>query len=185
MRCAGLLKYLMLICSLLLSTPLGADEDGVFEVKGTAVNSILYNHGKVSRDTAGDEVIYLVNIPEGTVTRTAVFNRNIKDKDKDSWLGGIQSDNTVYKIFHDEPNGALAGQHIIKAFGQAGVIDGYEMMVIGEDFVTTSRSTRDYFVLYHYKRTDIQAEAYRHNLESNKRRTHSFLEQLSKWFGGW
>jgi len=31
-------------------------------------------------------------------------------------------------------------------------VDGYEMIVIGEDFVTTVKSVFDYFVLYTYRR---------------------------------
>ena len=41
---------------------------------------------------------------------------------------------------------------MIKAIGQVAVLGAYETIVIGEDFVTTSKSATDYFVLYTYKR---------------------------------
>lgn len=122
----------------------------VFEVRATAVDSTLYRRGKIDRDKPGDEVTYLVKLPEKTVTRTAVYNKNLP---KESG-GGLQSDNTVYTVIHDAADPLLEGQRIIKAVGQTGSLDGYETVVIGEDFVTTSRSSADYFVLYTYKRTE-------------------------------
>ncbi len=134
----------------------GQNGNQVFEVKGKSVNSIVYSHGKITKSSGGDEVIYLVDIPSKTVTRTAVLNSGIKEVP----LAGLQSDNTVYSILHDEPNW-ISGQRHIKAFGKAGLTDGYETIVIGEDFIVTSNSKADYFVLYYYKRIDPLAETYR------------------------
>ena len=149
---------LMFWLTLLASLHTGWTIEDIFEVKGTSTDSILYDAGaKIDKGRAGDEVVYLVNVPEKTVTRTAVYNKNVPD----SQLGGLQSDNTVYNIFHDEPRKMVSGQRLIKAFGKAGAIEGYEIVVIGEAFVITARSTDVYFALYHYKRTDPLAERFR------------------------
>ena len=124
-------------------------EDGVFEVRAASVNSVTYRGGKVNKGSGGDQVVYFVNIPEKTITRTAVYNKGNPP------IGGIQSDNTVYQIIHDEQKDLPSGQRIIKGFGRAGAVDGYETIVIGDTFVITSRSTSDYFALWYYKREEI------------------------------
>ena len=133
--------------------------EGVFEVKAVAVNKIYYTLGKVETEkNGGDEVTYLVNLPEKSVTRTAVYNAGIKE----GLLAGLQADDSKYTIIHDEPDSLFAhGQRLIKAFGKVALLDGYETIVIGDDFVTTSRSSGNYFALVHYKRTDPIAEEYR------------------------
>jgi len=141
-----------LVIALLLNSTqaLTLAADDVFEVRATSINSVLYDgRGKIEKDSGGDQVVYLVNIPEKIITRTAVYNIFNKGKPP---IGGIHSDNTVYHIIHDEPKELSSGQRIIKAFGKAGAIDGYETIVIGETFVITSRSTSDYFALSSYNR---------------------------------
>ena len=44
-------------------------------------------------------------------------------------------------------------QRMIKGFGQV-ALGGYEIVVIGDDFITTAKSAMDYFVLYYYKRVE-------------------------------
>jgi hypothetical protein len=41
---------------------------------------------------------------------------------------------------------------VIKAFGQVGAIDGYETLVIGDDFVVQGKSTLDYYVVVFSRR---------------------------------
>ena len=73
---------------------------------------------------------------------------------------GLQTDNTVYDIVYDREMTMLdlmqkdvkKPQRVIKAIGRAGSIDGFGTVVIGEDFIITSSSKFDYFVLYYYKR---------------------------------
>lgn len=83
------------------------------------------------------------------------FNAGIKE----GALAGLQADNTEYKIVYDVKEDLVTRdrnakpQHIIKAIGQTEALDGYETIVIGDDFITTSNSKFDYFVLYYYKRT--------------------------------
>ena len=137
------------ISAILLLLPIQANATDVFEVRASATDATFYRQGKVEKDKKGDEVVYLVDIPKGIVTRTAVYVKNL-DK---SAGGGVQSDNSVYTIVHDDPKDMLVnGQRIIKAVGKVAALDGYETIVIGEDFVTTSKSVADYFVLYYYKR---------------------------------
>lgn len=152
-----LLNLLVVVLACQLDSSL-AEED-VFEVKATAVDSVFYRMGKIEKDRPGDEVVYLVNLPQKTITRTAVYNKSIKEQMPNSPLGGLEADNTVYQVVYDNIDLA-GGQRLIKAVGQPGH-DGYETIVVGEDFVTTSRSTGDYFVLYSYKRTDPMAEGFK------------------------
>lgn len=136
--------------------------DEVFEVKAKAVDKIYYQNGKVEKEAwKGDEVTYLVNLPKNLITRTAVYNANMKD----DILGGLQSDASEYTIVHNEGPGLGVKQHLIKAFGKVGAIDGYETIIIGQDFVTTSRTSGTYFALMHYNRTDLLAEEYRRKQE--------------------
>jgi hypothetical protein len=151
-------RYSILVAILVVSfstIPVSFGDD-IFEVKATIFDSTLYRHGKIEKDKPGGEVVYRVNLPEKTITRTAVYNETIP-KDQG---GGLQSDNTTYAIIHDGLD-LVTGQRLIKAFGQTALLDGYETIVIGEDFVTTSRSSGDYFAVYDYKRTDQLAEQFR------------------------
>ena len=133
----------------LVGPNLSSADEGVFEVRAAAVNSITYRGGKVEKDSGGAQVVYSVNVPEKTITRTAVYNTGNPP------IGGLQSDNSVYQIIHDEPKDLATGQRLIKGFGRVGTLDGYETVVIGDDFVVTSRSTSDYFALWYYKRVEV------------------------------
>ena len=127
-----------------------------FEVKAKGTSSVVWTGGKAMVEKSNDEVIYLVDPENKKITRPAVLNAGIKEGP----LSGLQSDNTVYTIVHDadtlvtRKDATKRNQRIIKAIGQAGSTDGFETVVIGEDFVTTSSSKWDYFVLYFYKRNN-------------------------------
>ena len=125
-----------------------------YEVKGKGISSTVYSDGKCQTSKSQDEVIYIVDLDNKKVTRTAVLNAGIKD----GTLAGMQADNTVYNIVHDDKllmvmSKKNQNQRIVKAIGMAGLGDGFETIVIGEDFIDTANSKFDYFVLYHYKRT--------------------------------
>ncbi|MBI4596818.1 MAG: hypothetical protein HY737_00260 [Candidatus Omnitrophica bacterium] len=139
--------YILLTTSSLWYGTAVAWAEDVFEVKCVATDSTFYRRGKIEKDKAGDEVTYLVNISKGTVTRTAVYNKNLPQDQG----GGLQSDNSTYQIVQDWHD-PLLKQRVIKAIGQVAAFGGYETIVIGEDFVTTSKSATDYFTLYTYKR---------------------------------
>ncbi len=141
--------YLLIIISLTYSTVFAS-----YEVKGKGVSYVMYSGGKATTSKSADEVVYVVDLDGKTVTRTGVFNAGIKE----GVLAGLQADNTVYRIVYDQDKDLITrgrnekSQRIIKAIGQTGALDGYETIVIGEDFITTSNSKFDYFVLYYYKR---------------------------------
>ena len=121
----------------------------VYEVRARASDSLFFKDGHVARNAPGDEAIYVVDLPRRKVVRTAFYNRSLDP----SLGGGIQTDQTVYTIVHDGVD-PVSGQHVIKAFGRTARADGYELLVIGDEFVESSRSTADYFVLHHYDRLD-------------------------------
>ena len=140
----------LLLLSWILMLPV---EAVAFEVKGKGVSSVVWLGGKANVSKCTDEVIYDVDPDNKTITRTAISNNDLKDNP----LSGLQSDNTKYKIIYDSETlitrpKAKQGQRVIKAIGQAGMGDGFETIVIGEDFITTSSSKWDYFVLYYYDR---------------------------------
>lgn len=132
---------------------------GAFEVKGEAVSTTLCVQGKCETDACNDEVIYEVDTKSSKVIRKAVVNKGINHLPTS--LRGLQVDNTIYNIVfddktaigHDEKSIPIPGsQRVIKAIGQTGWIDGFEIVVIGEYFIHTCRSSNDYFVIYYYKR---------------------------------
>lgn len=125
---------------------------GSFEVHGVATDSTIYIRGKIEKQPPGDEVTYLVDPEKGVITRTAVFNKNIRT----GLLSGLQADGTVYKIVYMDHAEPFFTNRLIKGIGQTGG-DGFETLVIGEDFVTTARSTSDYFAIYYYKRSDLSS----------------------------
>lgn len=126
-----------------------------YEVKGEGVSSVVYGGGKAITSKSADQVVYVVDLENKKVIRTGVFNAGIKE----GALAGLQADNTEYQIVYDVKEDlvtrdrSVKPQHIIKAIGQTGALDGFETIVIGDDFITTSNSKFDYFVLYYYKRT--------------------------------
>lgn len=129
-----------------------------FEVKAKATSFTLCVAGQCEVSNNNDAVIYEVDEEKSVVIRKAVVNVSIKDP---TLGGGLQSDNTPYQIVYDQQtsivpykNAKPVSQRIIKAIGQTGTLDGFETIVIGEDFIITSRSTTNYFVIYQYKRLE-------------------------------
>ncbi|NPU82980.1 MAG: hypothetical protein HPY65_00720 [Syntrophaceae bacterium] len=123
-----------------------------FEVKGIAGTTTFCQRGKCVTTIDNSEVIYEVNLDVQKVTRKAVLNKSIPN----NTIGGLQSDNTEYAVFYDnkdlETRKLFNEQRIIKAIGKTALLDGFETIVIGDDFIHTSRSSSDYFVIYYYKR---------------------------------
>lgn len=127
-----------------------------FEVNGKAVSTTFCAAGKCETDSCEDEVLYEVDLNRSKVTRKAILVQSKKPQAKG--LGGLQADNTVYEIIYADST-LIGGsknkrntQTVIKAIGRCGSVDGFETIVIGEDFIHTSRSSADYFVLYYYNR---------------------------------
>lgn len=141
----SLILVIMLNCSTVMAS---------YEVKGKAVSSTMYSEGICKTDKSKDEVTYMIDLDNNKITRTSVFNADIKDGP----FAGMQPDNTVYHIVYNEvpfitQGESNRGKTLIKAIGQTGAGDGFETIVIGEDFIDTCNSKFDYFMLYHYKRT--------------------------------
>lgn len=145
-----------------------AMENPVFQVKGTAVNSLFMNGDEIKSNKDNDQVIYEIDLPQKTVKRIALYNPRIKEGPN----AGLQADGAVYNIVQYDHD-FMKDQLIIKAIGQAGESDTFETLIIGEDFITTSRSTKGYFVLYHYDRTDSDGIHFREKrLKAKERVTH-------------
>ena len=131
-----------------------------FEVKGKAISTTFCAQGHCDTDTCSDEVIYEVDLENSIITRKAIVNKG--KSVQGTRFGGLQADNTVYTILYndktliareDNSGESTPGvQQVVKAIGKTGTIDGFEMVVIGEDFIHTSRSSSDYFVIYYYKK---------------------------------
>lgn len=144
------------LASLLVLFFLVSYAEASFEVKGKGISFTLWVAGKADTEKSSDEIVYLVDLENKIVTRTAVVNADIKN----GIAAGLQMDNTVYDIVYDRQMTMLdlmqkdvkKPQRVIKAIGRAGSIDGFETVVIGEDFIITSSSKFDYFGLYYYKR---------------------------------
>lgn len=147
-----MVKYI--ICLFFIISLTYSNAFAAYQVKGKGISSVMYYGGKAETSKSSDEVVYIVDLEGKTVTRTGVFNSGIKE----GVFAGLQADNTVYQIVYNKEDDLITRgknekpQHIIKAIGKTGALDGYETIVIGDDFITTSNSKFDYFVLYYYKR---------------------------------
>lgn len=145
----GMRTFIILVAVALISACAG-NAWASYEVKGKCDSpSIFFMDGKAEKEPCADEVVYEVLPEEGKIIRRAVISGG----------AGLQADNSEYNIVYDNPSAVMVGnkkgtqQHIIKGFGQV-ALGGYEILVIGDDFITTAKSAANYFTLYHYKRTE-------------------------------
>lgn len=133
-----------------------------FEVQATAKSAYFFDNGKLKESVGGDQAVYFVDLPKKTVTRTAVFYvpRKKKKEAGDQIIQGLKADSTAYAVVYYK-NDFMKGQLIIKAIGQTASDDGFETLVIGEDFVTSTVSTKGFVTLTYFERTDAEARTYR------------------------
>jgi hypothetical protein len=109
------------------------------------VEGYFYSNGEMKRSNPQFEFTYYI---EGnTIIRTRVYDLNRKQ---------VIPDDTVYQIqrqlMSDPSKGlSLSGIPVIRAIGQPGT-DAIEILVIGETFIQTVKSTSDYFVISKQKR---------------------------------
>ena len=109
------------------------------------VEGYFYADGEMKRSKAQFEFTYYI---EGnTITRTRVYDLNKKQ---------VIPDDTVYQIqrqlVSDPSKGlSLSGTPNIRAIGQPGT-DAVEILMIGETFIQSVKSTADYFVISRQKR---------------------------------
>lgn len=144
--------FVVIVTLALTSACLGNDAWASYEVKGKCASpSIFYVEGKIEQEPCSDEVVYEVIPEEKKIIRKAVVSGG----------AGLQADNSEYTILYDMPDKLMptrdkkgTTQRLIKGFGQVAADGGYEMLVIGDDFITTAKSGMNYFTLYHYKRIE-------------------------------
>ena len=110
------------------------------------VESYFYADGEMKQSSGTFEITYFI---EGdTVTRTRVYDFIKKE---------VIPDDTVYIIqrqLESDPSrgsGTLFGGPVIRAIGQPGA-DAIEILMIGETFIQSVKSTNDYFVIMRLKR---------------------------------
>lgn len=107
--------------------------------------SYFYADGEMKHSGGQFEITYFI---EGDrVTRTRVYDIRRRE---------IVPDDTVYLIMRHLPSdptngGSLIAPGVIRAIGQPGS-DAIEVLVIGDTFVQSVKSTSDYFVLSRQKR---------------------------------
>ena len=136
-------------------SPEGLPAQKVFQVTATAKKSYFITDGKVKKDDTAFQAIYEVNLPEKKIKRLAFFNPEIKE----GAFAGLRANDMTYDIVHFKHD-FMKDQMIIKGIGMADQDDGFEMIVIGEDFVTNCRSTKAYFEFNFFERTDRSARTY-------------------------
>jgi len=109
------------------------------------VEGYFYADGEMKQSKGQFEITYYL---EGnTITRTRVYDLNKKE---------VIPDHTVYQIQRqlssDPAKGLPLGRKpVIRAIGQPGS-DAIEILMIGETFIQSVKSTLDYFVISRQKR---------------------------------
>lgn len=113
------------------------------------IEGYFYTDGKMKRSKGQFEITYFY---EGkTIIRTRVYDYSKKK---------IIPDDTVYLVLEHlsshpgkNPNIKEPRGSVIRAVGQPG-LDAVEILVVGEDFIQSVKSTSDYFVISRCKRID-------------------------------
>ncbi|MDP2787223.1 MAG: hypothetical protein Q8O79_04010 [Pseudomonadota bacterium] len=110
------------------------------------VEGYFYAAGEMKRSKGQFEITYYIE--KDTVTRTRVYDLNKKK---------VIPDDTVYRIQRqlesDPTKGmSISGKTTIRAIGQPGT-NAVEILMIGETFIQSVKSTSDYFVISRLKRT--------------------------------
>lgn len=109
------------------------------------VEGYFYADGKMKRSKGQFEITYYI---EGnTITRTRVYDFNKKQ---------VIPDDTVYQIqrqLSSDPTRGVSpsSKPIIRAIGNPG-LDAMEILIIGDTFIQSVKSTSDYFVISRLKR---------------------------------
>jgi hypothetical protein len=131
---------IILVLLLNCQVPLAGETITAQEVEG-----YFYKDGEMKRSTGQFESTYYL---EGsTITRTRVYD--LKNKE-------FIPDDTIYQIqrqLKSDPSKGLSlgGEPIIQAIGQPGT-DAVDILMIGDAFIQSVKSTADYFVISRQKR---------------------------------
>ena len=109
------------------------------------IEGYFYADGEMKRSKGQFEITYYID--GSTITRTRVYDINVKKVIPDDTVYQIQS-----QLLSDPAKGASVGvKPIIRALGQPG-LDAIEMLMIGDSFIQSVKSTSDYFVISRLKR---------------------------------
>jgi len=128
-----------------------------FEVRATSTASYFIDGDKIKEEDAGDQVVYFVDLPNKTVKRIAVYYAQKKKKKGEPVVAsGLHAEPIDYAVVHYKFD-FMRDQILVKALAQTQNNDGFETLVIGEDFVASSVSTKGYFTVTNYERTDAEA----------------------------
>ncbi|MBP9864849.1 MAG: hypothetical protein KBC91_00450 [Candidatus Omnitrophica bacterium] len=134
-----------------------------FDVRATSTASYFIDGDKVKEEDAGDQVVYFVDLPNKIVKRVAVYYAQKKKKKGEAVVAsGLHAEPIEYAVVHYKFD-FMRDQLLIKALAQTQNNDGFETLVIGEDFVASSVSTKGYFTVTNYERTDAEAIAFKRN----------------------
>ena len=122
------------------------------EIKGVSQTSYTFDAGELKRNKGGDRITFFVNMPEKIIRRES-FYRSPSGKN-------TRPLNTQKPIVYDivyQGRDPFKKQFIVKAIGKTEDADGFETVVIGEDFIAISRAIEGYFEIYQFKRMDPAA----------------------------
>lgn len=134
-----------------------------FDVRATSTASYFIDGDRVKEEPSGDQVVYYVDLPNKTVRRVAVYYAQKKKKKGEAIVAsGLHAEPIDYAVVHYKFD-FMRDQVLIKALAQTQNNDGFETLVIGEDFVASSVSTKGYFTVTNYERTDGEAILFKKN----------------------
>lgn len=134
-----------------------------FDVRATSTASYFIDGDKVREEAAGDQAVYFVDLPNKKVTRVAVYYAQKKKKKGEAIVAsGLHAEPMEYAVVYYKFD-FMRDQVLIKALAQTQNNDGFETLVIGEDFVASSVSTKGYFTVTNYERMDAEAIAFKKN----------------------
>ena len=132
-----------------------------FDVKAVSTHSYFIDEGKVKEEDTGDQVVYFVDLPNKKVKRIAVYYAQKKKKKGENVIAsGLHANAIEYAVVHYKFD-FMRNQILIKALAQTQNEDGFETLVIGEDFVASSVSTKGYFTVTYYDRIDAEAMVFK------------------------
>jgi len=122
-------------------------------IVGVETESYFYADGEMKKSPGQFEITYFLD--GNKITRTRVYDRSKKE---------VIPDDTVYEVqgqFSSHPGTlpqARSGPQtrqvfppVLRAIGQPGA-DAIEILVVGEDFIQSCKSTSSYFVISRFQR---------------------------------
>ena len=112
-------------------------------INAREVDGYFYADGEMKHSKGQFEITYYLD--GDTITRTRVYDLNRKE---------VIPDNTIYQIqrqLSSDPSKGNLEPPVMRAIGQPGY-DAMEILMIGETYIQSVKSTSDYFVISRLKR---------------------------------